>query len=182
MFTLFARLWQCYINILSLDYISSYKRKYLSKLWWWSVHWWLWCSPSEFQWRQLWQNQNQRKKEKIEEISKQKNEKSIWIIKNQYFYGEVCTGSPHLEFQWGQLWQNQNQGEIGLPKKLPHCCRGWQGVRIFMKTNCSQYIEGTWNWCRRSRMTNRPVLTPKRLSRWLRSSWSPNLSTSIKFD
>ena len=126
------------------------------------------------------------KSEKNKEIRKQKRRniktKKMKKYVNQKFYGEVCTGSPHLEFQWRQLWQNQNQGEIGLPKKLPHCCRGWQGVRIFMKTNCSQYIEGTWNWCRRSRMTNRPVLTPKRLSRWLRSSWSPNLSTSIKFD
>ena len=78
-----------------------------------------------------------------EDASKQKNERWMWIIINQKFYGEVCTGSPHLEFQWGQLWQNQNQGEIGLPKKLPHCCRSWQGMRIFMKTNCSQYIEGT---------------------------------------
>ena len=126
------------------------------------------------------------KSEKNKEIRKQKRRniktKKMKKYVNQKFDGEVCTGSPHLEFQWRQLWQNQNQGEIGLPKKLPHWRRRRQGIRIFMKTNRSQYIESAWNWCRRSQTMNRPVLTPKRLSRWLRSLWSPNLSTSIKFD
>ena len=125
------------------------------------------------------------KSEKNKEIRKQKRRniktKKMKKYVNQKFYGEVCTGSPHLEFQWRQLWQNQNQGEIGLPKKLPHCRRRRQGIRIFMKTNCSQYIEGTRYWWRRLRQIDQ-VLTPKRLSRWLRSPWLPDLSTSTKFD
>ena len=73
-----------------------------------------------------------RKKEKIEKKYQiQKNEKLKWIVINKKFYCEVCTDSPHLEFEWRGLWQNQNQGEIGLPKKLPHCCRSRQGIRFF---------------------------------------------------